>query len=127
MVSSKKKNVEKPDGYVFGRPTKYEKKYCQQLIDHMAKGLSLESFAGEIGTCKQTIYTWRDKHKDFMDALKRGRAKQQLTLEKLMMAQAVGKVKGSPASMIFILKNTIGWSDEGVSNQTEDVEGIDFV
>lgn len=49
-----------------GRPTKYRKEFCEKLIDHMAKGLSFETFGTEIGVCKFTIYEWakeENKHK----------------------------------------------------------------
>lgn len=51
-----------------GRPTIYEPKFCEMLIEHMAKGLSFESFAGFIGVSKQTLYDWVEKHAEFLDA-----------------------------------------------------------
>ena len=32
-----------------GRPTKYDKKYDEMIIEHMAQGFSNQSFAGKIG------------------------------------------------------------------------------
>lgn len=58
----------KPEGYTFGRPTLYKPEYCDQLIEHMSKGYSFESFAGALRVSKQIIYDWRVKHSDFLDA-----------------------------------------------------------
>jgi hypothetical protein len=65
-----------------GRPTTYHPDYCEQLIDHQSNGLSFESFAGVVGTCKQTIYTWTEKHPEFLDARKRAAEKCRLWWEK---------------------------------------------
>jgi hypothetical protein len=66
-----------------GRPTKYRKTYCQELVTHMASGLSFESFAGAIGTCKQTLYSWANEFTEFMDAKKIGFEQNRLFWEKL--------------------------------------------
>jgi hypothetical protein len=51
-----------------GALTKYNKKYCEELIDHMEKGYSFESFAGTIRICKSTLYNWEKVNKDFAQA-----------------------------------------------------------
>jgi transposase len=51
-----------------GQPTKYKPEYCERLLEHMSAGLSYESFAGEIGVSKQTIYDWEDAQKEFKEA-----------------------------------------------------------
>ena len=66
----KNKQAEKPEGYVFGRPTLYKQEYCEMLKEHMGKGFSFESFAGLIGTDRSTIYEWLTSQKDFSDAKK---------------------------------------------------------
>lgn len=58
-----------------GQPTKYKPEYCQLVIDHMSRGLSFESFAGVVGTCKQTIYSWMAKYPEFLDARNQADAK----------------------------------------------------
>jgi DNA-binding XRE family transcriptional regulator len=54
-----------------GRPTLYQEEYCVQLIDHMSKGLSYETFAAKLGTCRQTLYNWEKEHPEFLDTKKR--------------------------------------------------------
>lgn len=51
-----------------GMPTKYKSQYCEQLIAHMTKGLSFESFAGLISVARQTVYNWRTSQKEFDQA-----------------------------------------------------------
>ena len=58
-----------------GRPTKYETKYCQQLVDHMATGASATSFAAFIEVDRSTITEWSNVHPQFSLALSRGKAK----------------------------------------------------
>lgn len=57
-----------------GRPTKYKPEFCNLLIEHMKRGLSFESFGAEdgVGVSKETLYNWLERHKEFLDARKRG-------------------------------------------------------
>jgi hypothetical protein len=96
-----------------GRPSKYKKAYCDAVIKHCAKGLSFECFAAQCHVSKETIYTWTEKHKEFLDAKKKGEAKCQEYWEKLGLAGTVGKLKGFNAAMwIFNMKNRFGWTDK---------------
>jgi hypothetical protein len=99
----------RPD-YVTGRPTVYDEKYCQQLIDHMANGYSFESFAGTIGVAYKTLYVWQDKHLEFLQAKEIGLAKSLVWWE---MAGRKGMLhKGfSAAVWIFNMKNRHNWLD----------------
>ena len=65
-----------------GRPTYYEQRFCELLIDHMEKGFSYESFAGLVGVSKQTIYDWEKANPDFLDSKKIGVEKSRLFWEK---------------------------------------------
>lgn len=55
-----------------GRPSEYQPRFCEQLVDHMAQGFSFESFAGVVGVSKQTLYNWAEAHAEFLDAKERG-------------------------------------------------------
>jgi DNA-packaging protein gp3 len=87
---------------VMGRPTKYDAKYCGELLRFFNKRVvrertetvegknwskdtlvreaiffpSFEGFAAKIGVATDTLYEWAKKHKDFSDAMLRARAKQ---------------------------------------------------
>ena len=120
------KKDNKPEGYTFGRPTKYRPEFCHLVIEHMKQGLSFESFAGKVGVWKEAIYEWIKKHEDFANAVKVGRAAQRYALEKMALAQALGKFKGAPATTIFVLKNTIGWRDQP-DTVDADYEEMEFI
>ena len=71
-----------------GRPSKYKKEFCKDLLDHMIAGFSIESFPAalyekyKILTCRDTIYAWIDKHEEFSDSKKVGTAGQLKFYEK---------------------------------------------
>lgn len=46
--------------YTIGRPPDYKPEFCQMLIDHMAEGLSYETFAAVIKTSRKTLYNWEN-------------------------------------------------------------------
>ena len=86
--------------------TLYKEEYCERLIDWMAKGMSFESFAGEVGASKQTIYDWVDRRPEFAEAKRLAFDKCRVFWEKLMIAGAAGKIKNFNATMvIFNMKN----------------------
>lgn len=96
-----------------GRPTKYKKKYCEMLIEHMAKGLSYESFAGKIEVSRDTLYEWEKEHKDFSDSKKIGLGKGLLKMEEFGIEGMTGGIKDfKPNIWIFKMKNKHGWRDK---------------
>ena len=62
-------------------PTLYDPKYCDQIIEFMAKGYSIGAFAGEIRVHRGTIYRWREEHPDFDEACMIGKAVRTRKLE----------------------------------------------
>ena len=94
-----------------GQPTKYQPEYCQMLIDHMTQGLSFQSFAGVVGVDRDTIYNWIHLFPEFSDARNKANEAGRLSLEKLGIALAAGKVDGNVAAWIFTMKNRMGWRD----------------
>lgn len=95
-----------------GRPSKYDPAYCQQLIDHMADGASVGSFAAQIDVARSTINQWAEQHEDFSEALSRGKAKAQAWWEKIGRGIAKGE-DGNATMCIFGMKNMGGddWQD----------------
>lgn len=88
-----------------GRPTKYRPEYCQQIIDHMAQGLSKEAFAGAIGVHKETIYNWAEANPEFSDAIKNGEQVCRLFWESLGIQGATGSDAFNATAWIFNMKN----------------------
>jgi transposase len=68
---------EKPEGYVFGRPTGYRPEYCDKVIEWGRLGKSRAWIAAEIGVCKQTLANWEAQHPDFLVALRRAKVFEQ--------------------------------------------------
>ena len=87
-----------------GRPTKYKKRYCAELIEHMKGGLSYETFGAVIDVMTSTLYEW-EKHPDFSEAKAKGVALCQIWWEKLARSGSAGGVKNFSAPMtVFNLK-----------------------
>lgn len=86
-----------------GRPTKYDKAFCEQAVAFLAHGYSVAALAGELGVSKQTLYNWQDEHPEFFDAVKRGQAKAALWWENVLRTCATTGTTSTAA--IFGLKN----------------------
>lgn len=111
-----------------GQPTKYKTSYCNDVIEHLAEGFTLASWAGSIGICRATAYNWADSNTEFLDAIRIGRAKGQLVWEKRLTNQAITG-NGNTAAIIFSMKNLYrnDWTDKIVNEVTgKDGEAIKY-
>lgn len=97
-----------------GRPTAYKPEYCAKLVEHMAKGLSFETFAAQVGVCRETLYDWTHRHAEFLHAKNRGQVLREQLWQILLLKSVTGKLpkNASAAALIFGLKNVCGWSDK---------------
>lgn len=68
----------------------------------MATGLSLTAFAGDIGVARSTINEWIDNHPEFSEAVRVGKAKRTLALERGMLSAENGP---AVTARMFALKN----------------------
>src|SRR5690625_3246702 len=87
-----------------GRPSKYRPEYCDMLVEHMAEGASMTSFAAEIDVSRETISEWSRVHPEFSVAVKKGKAKCAAWWERLGRTGAMGG-DVNPTLVIFGLKN----------------------
>jgi hypothetical protein len=88
-----------------GQPTKYDPKYCQMLIDHMALGQSFFSFGAQINVGRRTLYDWLEVHDDFEEAKQQGELKSLDYWERIGINGMRGKIKGfNPTVWIFVSK-----------------------
>jgi len=94
-----------------GRPTKYKKEYCQQIVEAMAGGKSVLQFAAEAGVSKSSIYLWAQQHNEFSDALSRGKelgeAYWEGELQKMMYSREVN----APLVKLYFA-NRFNWHDK---------------
>jgi hypothetical protein len=108
FMSEKKKNLG-------GRPSEFKPEYCSELIKHMEEGLSFESFAGVVGCCKQTLYTWCENHPEFLDSKKKAFEKNRLFWEKVGVQGMFMGGNENPFNAtvwIFNMKNRFNWRDK---------------
>jgi hypothetical protein len=84
------------------------------LIEHMAIGMSFESFAGIIGVCEDTIYEWAKVHKDFSEAKRHAFARNRVFWEQAGISGLYMGGKENPFNStvwVFNMKNRFGWRD----------------
>lgn len=96
-----------------GRPTKYDPSYCAMIVEHMAEGASMLSFAAEIDVDRSTLNEWMRQHPEFSQAVSRGKAKCAAWWERVGRNIAVTG-EGNSTMAVFGLKN-MGrdeWSDK---------------
>lgn len=102
------------------RPSKYKKEYCEKLIEHIASGLSFESFAGVVSVTRDCLYKWTEKYPEFLYSKRIAEAKGLLFWEKIGRAGTLGQLdkitgksggKFNHISWIFLMKNRFGWRD----------------
>ena len=56
-----------------GRPTKYKEEYCDMLIEHMARGNPIETFAAVAHVTVDTVHEWVKVHPEFSVAKRIGK------------------------------------------------------
>ena len=84
------------------RPTLYDPKYCDDIVEFMGRGFSKTAFAGHIGVCHDTIVEWANVHTEFSLAVKRGKAARTTRLEETLIR---GETGPKVTAHIFALKN----------------------
>jgi hypothetical protein len=98
-----------------GRPTKFKTEYAEQLVEHMGRGYSFESFGGAVKVCKQTLYSWCEAHDTFKQAKALGETLSQYWWEQQGHAGLYMGGKDTPFNAtvwIFNMKNRFGWRDK---------------
>ena len=61
----------KPDGYVFGRPTKYRPEMCEQVVEWGKLGKSRAWMCSQLDISHTTLLEWEANNEDFAKALTR--------------------------------------------------------
>lgn len=113
------------------RPKEHEYKieYCKLLIEHMAKGLSFDSFGATLTPriCRDVLYHWLKQHETFLEARNIGIDASLLDYEKTGLDLQRGEIQGSATAHVWIGKNRHGWRDkqeieQTVTTKTETIE-----
>jgi hypothetical protein len=87
-----------------GRPTKYEERFGDEVIEFLKDGYSVAAFAGHIGVSYSTVKLWMQEHPEFSASVKIASARSVLWWEERNRAIAQGQ-DGNATSVIFGLKN----------------------
>lgn len=88
-----------------GRPTKYDPKYCDEIIEFMREGKHLVQFAAKIGINKDSLQEWTKKHEEFSVALKIAKDASTAWWLDRYTEKAIGLTeKGSDVLLIKMLK-----------------------
>lgn len=119
-----------------GQPTKYDPKYCDEIINYFDVKLyeekngrevasdipTLAGFAAKLKVHRDTLHTWTKIYPQFADALRIAKEMQENWI-------AVNGNKGliNPAFAIFTAKNVLNWRDKkdveitgNVTNMTDE-------
>ena len=114
----RKKQIEKYTA-LLGRPRVYKVEFCGMLVDHMAKGMSFETFGAldEVFVGRSTLYKWLGEYPEFMDAKELGMEKCRQWWESLGNRYSVNNLRGSGesinASVYKInMQNRFGWMEK---------------
>lgn len=107
-----------------GAPTLYKPEFCQMLIDHMAKGLSYETFGAVIDCGKSTLYRWETDHPEFWDAKEKGLAKSQQFMELHGLAGMKNEIPFfNDRIWSLMMKNRYGWRDKQDIEHSGQIQG----
>lgn len=87
-----------------GPKSSYKPEYCQDLINRLGEGYTIEGFAGSIGKSKDTVFEWLKQHEDFKEAYGIAKGASMYYWEGEFIAAAKSG-KGKAAYHIFALTN----------------------
>lgn len=94
--------------------SKYDPKFCEELVSHMSQGLSFESFGGVAKVGRATLYEWLEKHEEFKEAKELAETCCLLWWEKLAVEHVVQYSEGASINtgvFVFNMKNRFNWRD----------------
>lgn len=63
--------TDKPEGYVFGRPSKYRPEMCERVVEWGKLGKSKAWIASELDIARSTLDEWCKDYPDFSEAITR--------------------------------------------------------
>jgi hypothetical protein len=102
----------------------YDHAYCDLVVEHMAEGASLTSFAAESGVARSTINEWMSAHPEFSEACARAKARCASWWE--TQGRSIAQAGGGPgaATMVMFGMKNMGaedWKDASqIDHRSED-------
>lgn len=101
-TSKTAQKAHKPKPKAVGAPTKYKPQFCQDLLDHMEKGGSKESFGAylyktyrdrKLLVSKVTVYNWTKLFPEFLNAMEGAEALSRMFWENLGTQGTMGNLR----------------------------------
>lgn len=87
-------------------PSKYCPSMCEIAAKVLSDGESLAAVCAELDITRATLYTWKEKHIEFHEAVERGLMKAQRDWEQMGRDGIIGNIEKFCASpWIFTMKN----------------------
>lgn len=99
-----------------GRPSDYDKKYCELFIKASREGKSVTRFCADIGIAKSTFYLWVKTHDQFSNAFNHGKTYCEAKWEEWLCNNLDNKEVNSALVKLFFT-NRFGWSEK-IENNT---------
>jgi hypothetical protein len=78
-----------------GRPSEYRPEYIERTKEMCLQGATDIQLADEFGVSVQTLYNWRNKYPEFLDALKINKAVADEVVERSLYERATGYERDS--------------------------------
>lgn len=102
-----------------GQPTKYRKEFhCEDFIMRSKQGKTLAQIAFAWDVDRDTVYEWAKVHKDFSDAIKKGRQYAEAWYMELGQAAMLGQaridgknINTNLGMFCWLTKNMFKWTD----------------
>lgn len=103
-----------------GRPSSYNPKYCEEIVEYMRQGFSKIAFAAHIGINVSSIYEWERNYPEFSVAIKVAEQECQKYWENMGNMGAMGMIPNFNATAwIFNMKNRFKWRDKQPEEVTQ--------
>ncbi len=111
-------NLLPEDLKIQGRPSKYKEEYCQELIEMMSRGMLDVQIYAHWDISKDTFYSWKREHKEFLSAYSIGHAKcEAYYVLKAQERIEQGDDKGFKY-YISLMNNKFGWGKDDRDSRT---------
>ena len=108
-----------------GRPTEYRQEMCDQVIELLKEGASIEEIGLDLNCGYSTVYQWMDRHPEFAEAVKKGREYSKGWW--LKEGRQNLKTKEFNSNLYALnMKNRHGWADKTESTNTHNINVNEF-
>ena len=91
-----------------GRPTDYKKEYCELAYKLCLLGAKDKEIADILGVSEQTLNTWKEKHPEFLEALKKGKDIADANVADRLYQRAMGYEHGDIELKVVSVGNNMG-------------------